>query len=105
MPKWLLSGSLAAALFIPANADAACTYTYSFTSGNTAVASQLNQDLTDIVNCSLAASGGTLTGGTLAGTTTLPGPGVITSTGNIGIGTTGPNGKLDVQTTSNGSQR
>jgi hypothetical protein len=83
-----LSGGLVAAtlLSVVSSAQATWTYTYTFSSGTTAVASQVNQDLNDIVNCALPASSGTLTGGTLSGTTTLPGSGIITSTGNLGIG-------------------
>ncbi len=101
MRKWLFGGFLGVVLFASAHAEAACTYTYSFTSGTTAVASQVNQDLNDIVNCALPASGGTLTGGTLSGTTTLPGSGVITSAGNIGLGTTTPARPLSISASAN----
>jgi hypothetical protein len=43
----------------------------------------------------------TLTGVTLAGTTTLPGSGVITSSGNVGIGTTAPLSAFDILGQSN----
>jgi hypothetical protein len=96
MFKWILGFLAGVAFLMGANAHAACTYTYQFSSGTTTVASQVNQDLNDIVNCALPASSGTLTGGTLAGTTTLPGSGVITSTGIVGIGTSSPGAPLAI---------
>jgi hypothetical protein len=51
MLKALSGGLVATALLSIVNsAQAACSYTYTFTSGTTAVAGQVNQDLNDIVN-------------------------------------------------------
>lgn len=77
LPGWLA----AAVLFSVGNtAHAACSYTYTFASGTNAVASQMNQDLNDIVNC----------------VTSLAGAGAITGSGGVGIGTTTPVSKLEV---------
>ena len=90
MQKWIIGGLAAVMLVAGAGAQATCSFTYTFASGTNAVASQVNQDLNDIVNCALQASGGTLSNGTLSGTTALPGSGAITSTGGLGVGIANP---------------
>lgn len=70
-----------------AQAQCPSSYPYSFSANTSAVSSQVNSNFTASANCW---NGGTLTNGTLAGTTALPGSGVITSGGNVGIGTTSP---------------
>jgi hypothetical protein len=94
MIRFIIAGLAGMALFAIGEAQATCTYTYQFSSGTTAVASQVNQDLNDIVNCALPATSGTLTSGTLAGTTALPGGGQIAS-GSISIGGSGWGGEVD----------
>ena len=89
MLRLIIGGIVGMALLAGASAHAACTYTYQFSSGTTAVASQVNQDLNDIVNCALPASGGTL-----SGTTTLPGGGQIGS-GTLSVGGSGWGGEVD----------
>jgi hypothetical protein len=84
-----------------AAAQTCSAYTYTFMNGTTADATQVNNDFSHILGCAnTLASGGTLTNATLSGTTTLPGSGVITSTGSVGIGTTTPSAKLHVNTNS-----
>lgn len=90
MHKTMIGGLVGAALLAGGgHAHAVCTFTYTFSSGTTAVASQVNQDLNDIVNCALPATGG----GTLSGTTTLPGGGQIASS-RLSVGGSGWGGEI-----------
>lgn len=103
MTKWLLGGVCAASLlFNIAGASAQCTVPNTFTAGTTAASAQVNANFSALTGCALPASGGTLTGGTLAGTTMLPG-GAITSSGSLGIGTTSPDSPLSIVENSSGS--
>lgn len=82
----------------PAEASNCSPFTYTLTNGTTADASQVMTNFNTLMDC---ANNNLLpvSGGTLSGTTTLPGPGVITSTGIVGIGTTSPysSSSLDVR--------
>ena len=95
MLKSFVSALAAVVLITGASeAQAACAVANTFTSGTTAVASQVNQNFADLVNC-WSSGTTTFTNGTLAGTTVLPGSGAITSTGNLGVGQS-PTYRLDV---------
>ncbi len=91
-----------ALLFADTAAAQTCgPYTYSFTSGTSAVAAQVNANFSTILTCfNNLVSGGTLSGVTLSGTTTLPSSGQISSGGFIGLGMM-PTYSLDITQTAN----
>lgn len=98
-----IAGLLAAIFFVSGQTAHAttCSVPHTLVSGTTALASDVNDNFTALVNCW---SGGTFTNGTLAGTTNFPGSGVISSTGSIGVGTTSPSALLDIRAGSNTGQ-
>ena len=72
-----------------------CSIPNTFSNGSTADAVAFNGNFTSLKNCAVNTTGGTLTGGALAGTTSLPGSGAITSAGSVGLGTASPVGLID----------
>jgi hypothetical protein len=96
-----VAGVLGTILFTNiAEAQTCAAYT-TLNNGTTADAVQVMNNFNTVRNCAnTLASGGTLTNTTLSGTITLPGSGVINSTGSVGIGTTTPSAKLHVTTNS-----
>jgi hypothetical protein len=85
---WALPG--VAAFVEPASALCS-SYPNTLTNGATADGGQVMANF----NCAALTSGATIYGATLTGTTTLPGSGVVSSTGNLGIGIS-PSYALDV---------
>jgi endosialidase-like protein len=80
-------------LLFSSSAMALCTsYPNTLTNGTTADATQVMANF----NCAALTSGATLSGVSLTGTTSLPGPGIITSGGTMGLGTSTPGAMLDV---------
>jgi hypothetical protein len=93
---WLVTLIGIALVATSMSASALCTsYPNTLTNGTTADASQVMANF----NCAALTSGSTINGLTLTGTTTLPGTGVITSTGAVGIQTSSPSAALDVSST------
>lgn len=68
-------------------AEAQCSSYTNISNGSTADATVVMHNF----GCAALTSGATLNAVTLTGTTSFPGSGIITSTGNVGIGTTNPN--------------
>lgn len=95
MRIYVLGLFFTAAVASAGSAQAQCpsSFPYTFSANTTAVASQVNSNFVASQNCW---NGGTLTDGALAGTTTLPGSGIITGGGHVGIGTNSPPYTLSV---------
>jgi hypothetical protein len=101
--RWILTGLTAVCVIVlgASSAHAACpTLPYTLANGDPADAYKVMQDL----NCLALTQGSTIDNLTLAGNTTLPGAGIFTSAGKLGIGTVSPSAPLHVETTAAGAQ-